>query len=353
MRRALELARRGRGAVGTNPLVGAVVVRGAKVVGEGWHARYGGPHAEAVALAKAGIKARGATLYVTLEPCSRVGKTPPCTRMIIASRVRRVVFACPDPNERGRGSRELRRHGLTVIRGVLEKRARELNSEFFTRIRTRRPYLILKLAETLDGKIADSRGRSRWISSPEARVWTRGLRNGVDAVMVGAGTAVTDDPRLTAPGAPAGNQPVRIVVDSRARVPPSARLFAPGKVLVAVTGAAPRARVAALATAGAEIMRFPASGGRVPLRALMRALYAGGVGSILCEGGGALAGALVDGGLVDRVVMVISPRILGGSGSRSAITGIGRRLASALILKQVEVRRLGRDVVVDGLVRGT
>ncbi|MEK7475797.1 MAG: bifunctional diaminohydroxyphosphoribosylaminopyrimidine deaminase/5-amino-6-(5-phosphoribosylamino)uracil reductase RibD [Candidatus Coatesbacteria bacterium] len=350
MLRALALAERGRGYTGTNPLVGAVVVHGSRVVGEGWHVRYGGPHAEAVALASAGDRARGATLYVTLEPCSRMGKMPPCTRMVIQSGIRRVVVALRDPLERGRGLAELRRHGIQAKAGVLERQARAQNHEWFVRLRTRRPYVILKLATTLDGRIADARRRSKWITSPAARNWTRQLRRRVDAVMVGAGTAIADDPRLTAPGRTDG--PIRIVVDGRARLGLKARLLRGGNAIMVVSAKAPRARVGSLRAAGARIVTVAGRGARMPLRAVLKALYAEGVGSIVCEGGADLAGGLVAGRLVDRAVIVLAPRLLGGRGSLPSILGPDSPLARALSLGPVRVHRVGPDVIVDGDVPG-
>jgi len=350
MLRALALAERGRGHTGTNPLVGAVVVRGGRIVGEGWHARWGGPHAEAIALAAARERARGATLYVTLEPCSRLGKTPPCTRMIVQAGVKRVVVACPDPLERGRGMAEIRRAGIGTRSGVLAGQARAQNHEWFRRLRTGRPYLILKLATTLDGRIADARRRSKWITSPAARNWTRRLRSRVDAVMVGAGTAVVDNPRLTAPGRRLG--PIRIVVDGRARLSPRARLMRGGEVIVAVSARAPRRRVGALRAAGARTVVIPGRGTRMPLRAVLQALYAEGVGSILCEGGADLAGGLVAGRLVDRAVIVLAPRLLGGRGSLPSILGPDSPLARALSLARIRVHRVGPDLIVDGDVEG-
>ncbi len=349
MLRALALAEHGRGHTGTNPLVGAVVVRGGRVVGQGWHARWGGPHAEAIALAEAGDRARGATLYVTLEPCSRLGKTPPCTRMIIQSGVKRVVVALPDPLERGHGMAELRRAGIRCIAGVLGKQARHQNHEWLKGLKTRRPWVVLKLATTLDGRLADFRGRSKWITSAAARKWTRRLRSRVDAVMVGAGTALADDPRLTAPGRRIG--PIRIVVDGMARISPRARLMRGGRAIVVVSGAAPRKREAALREAGAQVLRV-GTGSRMPLRAILRALYAEGVGSVLCEGGADLAGGLVSGRLVDRAVIVLSPRLLGGRGALPAVLGPDSTLARALPLEGVRVHRVGPDVIVDGDVKG-
>ena len=358
MRRAIALAERGRGCVGTNPLVGAIVVRGGRLVGQGWHAMYGGSHAEAIALARAGERAVGATLYVTLEPCSRLGKTPPCTAMVVTARIRRVVVAALDPLERKRGVAVLRRQGIMVVPGVLEREAREQNLEFFTRLKTKRPFMTLKLAMTLDGKIADYRGKSKWISSPAARTWTRRLRSHVDAVMVGIGPALADDPRLTAPNMPreiwtahAGRSPLKIIVDSRARTPVTGRMFRSGRVLIATTALASRARLMALRSRGAETLVLNPRRGRVPLRELMTALYARGVGTILCEGGSRLAGALAAERMVDRALMIVSPRIIGGSRSLPSVLGPDRTLAQAMRLERAEVRSLGSDTILDARVK--
>jgi diaminohydroxyphosphoribosylaminopyrimidine deaminase/5-amino-6-(5-phosphoribosylamino)uracil reductase len=258
-----------------------------------------------------------------------------------------VVVGAADPHERGRGLRELKAARIAVSAGVLAAEAREQNREYFTRLRTRRPFVTLKLATTLDGRIADSRGHSKWITSGAARAWTRGMRSRVDAILVGSGTALADDPRLTAPGAGAG--PLKVVVDARARLSPRARVFDRGRVLVATGPGAPGSRTGALRLAGAEVVACPQRGGRLDLRRLMGALHARGIGSILCEGGGELAGSLVASRLVDRVVMVMSPRLLGGRGSVAAVGGPDRPLSRAFALKRVERFRIGPDTVVTGL----
>ena len=350
MARAISIAENGRGSVGTNPLVGAVVTRGGKMVAEGWHARYGGPHAEAVALARAGGNARGGTAYVSLEPCSHPGKTPPCTRMIVASGIKRVVYACGDPHERGAGERELRRAGIQVSGGFMEAESAQMNSEYFVRLRQHAPYVFLKLAMTIDGKIADYRGRSKWITSPVARSWTRSLRSGVDAIMVGSGTVLADNPRLTAP--PGGSQPIRVIVDSKAVTPVRSRLMQGGRVLIACTEGASRKRVSALRKAGAEVVEVGARHGRVDLRRLMGLLLERGVGSLVCEGGARLAGSLLEAKLVNRMVVVLSPRLLGGTRSLSAVIGRDFPLSSSRWLSGVKVSRLGMDILVEGNIAG-
>jgi len=333
MRRAIDLAEKGRGGVGTNPLVGTVVVRGGRIVGRGWHSRFGEPHAEAIALSQAGERAKGADLYVTMEPCSGTGKTPPCTRMIIAAGIKRVVYACCDPHEKGKGLKDVRKHGIKVVGGVMEREAGEQNIEYFTRGETCRPFLTLKLAITMDGRTRDGRGRSKWITSPTARAWTRGMRGRVDAIMVGTGTVLADDPRLTAPAG--GSQPLKIIVDGNGRTPPSARLLRSGMTLIAATGRAPKARLRALRARGAEIMTVGLRKREVNLSELMRALFRRGVGSILCEGGATLAGALIAQGLVDRAVTVIAPKLMGN-----------RPVAMCLGLGAPKTIRIGPDLAV-------
>ena len=350
MARAVSLGEYGRGAVGTNPLVGAVITRRGKVVGEGWHAFYGGPHAEAVALARAGEKSRGGTAYISLEPCSHAGKTPPCTRMLLASGIRRVVYASPDPHEKGAGTREIRKAGIQVSGGLMEAEARSMNNQYFVSLRQGSPYVFLKLAMTMDGKIADFRGRSKWISSGLARSWTRSLRSNVDAIMVGVGTVLADDPRLSAPVG--SHQPVKIIVDSMAQTPPRSRLLQGGKVLLACSAGAPKKRVGNLRMAGAEIITSAMKKDRIDLKSLMRSLMDRGIGSLVCEGGARLAGSLLDGRLINRMVVVMSPRLLGGTRSLPALMGRDFPLSSSRILGNVSVSRLGTDILVEGDMSG-
>jgi len=350
MARAISIAENGRGAVGTNPLVGAVVTSGKRVVAEGWHARYGGPHAEAIALARAGGKARGGTIYVSLEPCSHSGKTPPCTRMVIASGIKRVVYASPDPHERGAGARELHRTGMAMAGGLMEAESRQMNSEYFIRLRQGSPFVFLKLAMTMDGKIADYRGQSKWITSPLARKWTRALRSQVDAIMVGSGTVLADNPRLTAPAG--GHQPIRVVVDSRAVTPVRSRLLKGGRSIIITTVSTPGKNARALRKAGAEVIAVRARNRLVDMGPALRALMKLGIGSLVCEGGARLAGSLLDAKLVNRMVVVMSPRLLGGTGSLSAIAGRDFPLASTKLLTELSVSRLGPDILVEGTVKG-
>lgn len=361
MRRALRLARRAAGRTSPNPMVGAVVVRDGRVVGEGYHARAGAPHAEAHALRAAGAEAAGATLYVTLEPCDHHGRTPPCTEAIIAAGVRRVVAAAEDPNPlvAGRGLERLRAAGLTVETGVLEDEARALNEAFFKFISTGRPFVTWKYAMSLDGKVAAHTGVSRWISGERARTLVHRLRAGADAIMVGVGTALADDPLLTARGrgghgGSGGRDPVRVIVDSRLRLPATARVLHPGSAAptwVATTPHAPAERRRALEAAGAEVLMLPDAGGRVHLPALMDELGRRQVTSVLCEGGPTLAAALLEDSLIDKVYCFISPRLIGGAAAPGALAGTGSPNPDlAWRLHRAAWRRVGEDLLAVGYV---
>ncbi len=345
MERAMELAWSGWGRVGPNPMVGAVVVRDGAVVGEGYHEAFGGPHGEVLALVAAGARARGADLVVTLEPCAHHGKTPPCVDAILAAGIKRVVFAAADADPVARGGADvLRRAGVEVQGGLLEAEARAQNAAFFHRFAgLDRPFVAVKLAVSLDGRIADARGRSRWVSGPEAREWVQWLRAGFDAVAVGAGTARADDPELTVRGAvtPA-RPPLRVVVSRRAALPPESRLVRSARetpTLALVGPEAPEAARAALAAAGVAVAE--AAG---PAEALV-VLGRRGIGAVLVEGGGVLAGALVEADLVDRLYLVVAPLLL-GEGGVPAFAGLAaRELERAARWRPVERRPLGADTL--------
>ena len=350
MAMALRLARRGEGCTRPNPPVGAVLMRAGRVVGQGWHRRAGGPHAEVHALRQAGARARGATLYVTLEPCSTWGRTPPCTDAVIAAGVRRVVVAVTDPNprHRGRGLALLRRAGITVATGVRREEAQALLSPFACRMIQGRPYLTLKLGQTLDGRIADATGCSRWITGASARREVQALRRSCDAVLVGAGTVLADDPSLL-PRPAAGRRPWRVVVDARGLVLPTARIFTDGaaaQTVVATTAACSDARRRAYARAGATVWILPADArGRVRLTRLMACLQTLGALHVLCEGGGELAASLLAAKLVDEAWIFLAPAFLGGGGV-AAVGGDGWRLAGLPRWRVVEQRLSGGDVLV-------
>jgi diaminohydroxyphosphoribosylaminopyrimidine deaminase/5-amino-6-(5-phosphoribosylamino)uracil reductase len=324
MARALALARRGAGETNPNPLVGCVVVKGGRVVGEGWHRRAGGPHAEVVALGRAGAAARGATLYVTLEPCAHHGRTPPCAPLVAASGVRRVVAAMADPNPRvgGRGLARLRRGGIEVDAGVGGEEARALNRRFVVGAAGRRPFVLLKAAMTLDGRIATARGQSKWITSPPQRRAARALRRLHDAVAVGIGTALADDPMLL-PSPPVHRPFVRVVFDSRLRLPPDSRLARSARrspVWVLTTTAGAR-RGAALEARGVRVVPVPGRASRVAIPAALRVLRRLGLWSLMVEGGSDLLGSFLAARAFDEVALFRAPLILGGRGSRGAFGG--------------------------------
>lgn len=343
MERAIALAWRGWGRTAANPLVGAVVVKEGLVVGEGFHAEYGGPHGEVAALAAAGAAARGADLIVTLEPCRHHGKTPPCTAAILRAGVRRVVFAAPDVDPQARGGAEqLRRDGVTVESGLLADEVRRQNALFFHRHGdARRPFVALKLAMSLDGRIADRSGCARWVSGAEAREWVHWLRAGYDALAVAAGTARADDPALTVRGPVTPlRAPLRVLFDRRAEVPVAAQLVATARevpTVVIVGPDAPADRRRALEAAGAELL---AAGSYTEA---LEALWARGVASVLVEGGGVLAGRLIEEDLVDRLHAVVAPLLL-GEGAVGAFGGLpGAALAYVRRWRVAERRALGDD----------
>jgi len=354
MARAIALARQGLGRTSPNPAVGAVVVKNGRVVGEGWTRPAGGPHAEIVALRQAGRGAKGATLYVTLEPCAHHGRTPPCTQAVIAAEVARVVVGVGDPNPRvrGRGLRALAAAGIAVNTGILAEEAGAVSAWFRHYIVRGRPYVLLKLAASIDGRIATARGESRWISGPAARRWVHELRNQVDAVMVGSGTVLADDPALTC-RMRGGRDPLRVVVDGRLRISPRARIVrqrSRAATLIAVTASASPARARALARAGAEVMVVPGRRGKVSLASLLRELAARGVVSVLIEGGGELAAAALRARLVDRLLVVTAPLVIGGDGRPMlASLGLGR-LANAPRIVDERMSRLGPDLLREGTV---
>ncbi len=324
MARALELARRGSGETNPNPLVGCVVVKGGRVVGEGWHRRAGGPHAEVDALRAAGLEARGSTLYVNLEPCAHEGRTPACAPLVVGSGVRRVVAAIRDPNPlvRGRGLRLLRRDGVAVTVGVGADEARALNRRFLTAAAGPRPFVLLKAAMTLDGRIATAGGLSRWITSPLQRIRARGLRRLQDAVAVGVGTVIADDPMLM-PQPPVSRRFVRIVFDSQLRLPPDSRLArsATRSPVWVLTTDADAKRAAALEKRGVVVIPVRARGGRVAVAGALRELRRLGIWSLMVEGGSELLGSFLDARAFDEVALFRAPVLLGGRGSLGAFGG--------------------------------
>jgi len=354
MRSALALARRMLGRTSPNPAVGCVIVRGGRIVGQGATAAGGRPHAEAVALARAGARARGATAYVSLEPCAHQGRTAPCARALVEAGVRRVVAGCVDPYPpvRGRGIAILRAAGVAVTSGVLEDECRRLNAGFITRVTRGRPFATLKLALSLDGRITAASGDSQWISSPASRALVHRWRREADAVMVGAGTVIADNPRLTCRVA-GGRDPVRVIIDGRLRCPPRARVFVERSVAPAllVTTAANVARARRrYGGARVEVLGCPVRGGargnEIDLRALMRELGRRGWCNVLVEGGARLAGSALGAGIIDRVAFFVAPIVIGAG--TPAVEGLGfARVRDAIALDDLSVRRLGGDLLVE------
>lgn len=352
MKRVLRLARKGEGKTSPNPMVGALVVRDGHVVGKGYHRKAGEPHAEVIALEEAGERARGATLYVNLEPCTHFGRTPPCSPRVIDSGVRRVVIGMKDPNPlvSGRGISTLSEAGLEVEVGVLEEACRALNEAFCKYILRKEPFVVLKAAMTLDGKVATREGDSKWISCEASRRWVHRLRSVVDGVVVGIGTVLKDDPLLTA-RLDGRRNPLRIVLDSRLRIPENARVIGedPRQLIVATTEASPVTKRLALEKRGVHVEVFDSQNGRVNLRSFLLGMGAMGVTSLLVEGGSVVNGAFLDQGLVDKVILFIAPKLIGDGEALPVFGGRGvSRLNDAIAVKGMRVRRLGDDLLVEG-----
>ena len=356
MTRALMLAARGRGRTSPNPMVGAVIVTGRRIVGEGFHRKAGTPHAEVIALQAAGPRARGGTLYVTLEPCSHTNKrTPPCVPAVLAAGIRRVVVAMCDPNPRvnGEGLRRLTRAGLSVTTGCLERQAGQLNDSYVHRMRTGRPLVVLKMAMTLDGKTATAAGQSQWITGPEARRHAHHLRSQVDAIMVGVRTVLADDPQLTVRlGRPIARQPLRVIMDSGLRTPLTAKVLShrlrQGTV-IATTRLAPHARLVRLRRRGISLLVLPSEKGKVSLRACLKQLARMGINQLLIEGGSELAASALQSGVVDRLRLYIAPRLLGGNDAKGLIGGsCPADLVRALAVSRLSVKKIGSDLMLEG-----
>lgn len=350
MRLALALAAKAEGMTSPNPAVGAVIVKRGAVVGRGYHRRCGLPHAEVNALRDAGTRARGATMYVTLEPCDHFGRTGPCTRAIIESGIRKVVIAMRDPNPltNGSGIRALRAHGVRTVVGVLEREAQALNRPFAKFMRERIPYVTLKIAQSLDGRIATRTGDARWISSEASRRYVHAIRGKVDGVMVGVNTVLRDDPRLLS--AVSRRQPARVIVDSSLRTPPGATVVRTARlapVYIATTKRADPAKAARLESKGVRVLFVTAKAGRVALRPLAETLGELGMTHLLVEGGGELAAGLLEEKLADELIFFVAPKIIGGRGAVPSIGGAGVRLVKdAVALKEVSVERVAGDILI-------
>lgn len=359
MRSALALARKGLGKSSPNPAVGAVVVKNGVIIGRGYHAKQGQPHAEVHALADAGAAAKGATIYVTLEPCHHQGKTPPCTRAVLEAGINRVVYGASDPNPKvaGGGGAFLRSQGLEVSAGILQEACEHEHRFFFKHITTGLPYVVLKTAATLDGKTAAHTGDSRWVTGDKARAQVHRMRSWLDAICVGSGTALADDPSLTC-RLRAGRDPLRVVVDTKLKLPPAAKVLNPSSsagCLVACGPKAPAKRRAALEKAGAQVLEFPKGpAGGVDLLALMEELGKRGIISLLLEGGAGLAWGFLSQGLIDEIAYFYAPKLIGGKGAPGMIGGEGfTKMAQSVMLDKPKVRRFGDDFLIQARVVNT
>lgn len=358
MKLALGLASKGKGLTSPNPMVGAVIVKNKKIIGKGFHSKSGFSHAEIIALESAKEKANGSTLFINLEPCVHFGKTPPCCDEVIKSGIKKVVIGMKDPNPlvNGKGINKLRRRGIEVEVGIMEKEARELNEAFIKSIKTKMPFVIMKSAMSLDGRIATKSGNSKWITGEESRRFVQKLRAEVDGIMVGIGTVLKDDPRLTLRTEKTErNFPAKIVVDSSLKIPITAKLFSSKpevKVIIATTNKASRRKIESLRKTGVEVIQTEADKGKVNLKKLMKELYKKGIISILLEGGSELNASAIKKGIVDKVFCFYAPILLGGKDAKGFIGGEGvDRIQDAKKIDVREVKRVGKDVLVVGYIR--
>lgn len=353
MKRALELAELGGGYVNPNPQVGAVIVKRGEVIGEGYHEKFGGPHAEARALEEAGESAEGATLYVTLEPCVHYGKTPPCTERIIESGLARVEVAIEDPNPKvsGKGIERLRGEGIEVSLGLMEDEARETNEIYLHYVKTGRPFVLLKLAMTLDGKIATRTGDARWISSESSRELVHELRARYSAVGVGANTVISDNPRLNVRDAD-GPDGARIVFDSGGKAPTNSRIFtlsSSAPTILATGENVSETHLKGYKGAGAEVWQIEADQDKLNLESLLERMGKHGYDSLLVEGGGEIAWSFLDRNLVDKIRFFYSPKIIGGNEAVPSVGGKGKaRIKDGLAIERLTIERFGEDVSLVG-----
>lgn len=355
MKRALELAEKGSGFTSPNPLVGAVIVKDGMIIGEGYHEIYGGPHAEINAFKNATDDVRGATMYVTLEPCSHFGKTPPCADAIVEKGISKVVIGMIDPNPvvAGRGVSILRDSGIEVHTGVLEEECKKLNEIFIKYITTKKPFVILKSAMTLDGKIATSTGDSKWITNDASRTKVHEIRQRVAGILVGIGTVLSDDPYLnTRLNQNKVSHPVRIILDTHARIPLSAHVLEDlGEIrtIIATTALASDDRLKRLKEKGAEILLLPIKDDHVDLEALMTTLGELGIDSVLIEGGSKVNYSAIDVGVVDKVIVFIAPKLIGGDEAKTPVGGEGKKfMRDAVILKNMQIHLIEEDIMIEG-----
>ena len=351
MRLAIKLAKKGLGRTSPNPAVGSVVVKNGKIIGRGYHEEAGLPHAEVNALQDAGKTAQDSTLYVTLEPCVHFGRTPPCVQTIIKAGVKKVVVGSIDPNPKvkGKGIRALERNGIEVIKDVLRDECLSLNETYVKYITKKTPFVILKLATTLDGKIATSTGDSKWITSLESRRYVHRLRSLVDCVMVGSGTVLKDDPGLTV-RLIKGKNPARAVLDGSLKVSPCAKVFASHteRVFIFTSAKANKNKIRLLEEKGVEVVKVKESKDGLSVKDVLRELGKRGVTSVLIEGGSRLAASALKEGVVDKAIFIMAPKIIGGDGV-DCVGSVGvKRVDEAVSLKKTKVKCLGKDIIVEG-----
>jgi diaminohydroxyphosphoribosylaminopyrimidine deaminase/5-amino-6-(5-phosphoribosylamino)uracil reductase len=352
---ALKLALRGKGRTSPNPTVGALVVKDDKIIAKGFHSRAGGQHAEVIALNRAGSGSKDAKLYVTLEPCSHFGRTPPCVYEIMKKQIREVIIGMKDPNpvNNGNSIRILRKHGIKVKIGCLQEKLRKMNEDFIKYITERRPFITVKIAQSLDGKIALGSGDSKWITSSASRLLSHNLRKTYDAILVGINTVLKDNPELNCPDK--NKRFFKIIVDSNLKIPLKAKIFSRqsrGQIIIATCNdSLKKAKIKILSSKGVTVVATPRKNGKVNLKILLRKLAKLEIMNILVEGGGRIVGSLFDEGLVDKVVFFIALKIIGGEEAISAVGGKGiGKISNVIRLKDVQIDRLGEDLLVEGYV---
>ena len=356
MRLAIEIAKKGAGKVNPNPMVGAVIVKDERVIGQGYHKYYGGNHAEVNAFENLSDNPEGATIYVTLEPCSHYGKTPPCVDKIIANKISKVVVGTLDPNPlvEGRGIKALKEAGIEVITGVLEEECKKLNEVFMKYILCKRPFVVLKTAMTLDGKIATESGESKWITSDKSRQEVHKLRNKLSAIMVGVNTVIKDNPELTC-RLEGGKNPVRIIVDSKLRIPLGSNVVVDNlaQTIVATTEVADKDKILVLEKLGVKVLIINSKNERVDLKSLMIELGKRDIDGILLEGGATLSFSALEENIVDKIQVYIAPKIIGGEKSKTTIGGKGiEKLSDAIMLNNMTVKSVGTDLLIEAYLKG-
>ena len=357
MRMALALAKKGQGYTSPNPMVGAVIVKDSKVIGSGYHQSFGEAHAEVNAIEEAGSQAKGATLYVNLEPCNHTGKTPPCSLKILEVGIKRVVMAMEDPNTiAGGGAVFLKEHGVEVLAGVCEATAKKLNEAFIKYVTKKRPFVLLKCAATLDGRIATRSGDSKWVTGDKARKFVHQLRHAVDAILVGIGTIHADDPRLTTRlDSDSGRDPVRIVLDTHLSISPDARILQldSNSDTILVTGSTvTEAKKKRVVKAGVRLLEQPVKNGQIDLKSLMVGLGSMGITSLLVEGGSHVIASAIRSGIIDKALFFYAPKILGGDDGIAICRGPGpERMQDSIRVKDIRVQRFDDDVMIEGYIR--